>query len=55
MSTTRKKTLRKAINAAAGRHISQGRILKKVAKFPSEAVKLSERDEIQRKHPGDPK
>ena len=48
------KTLRKAINAAAGRHIPQGRIKKVVANFPSEAVKLSEkRDEIQRKITGD--
>ena len=50
------KTSRKAINAAVGRHLPQGRIKTVFANFPSEAVKLSEkRDEIQRKHPGDPK
>ena len=50
------KTSRKSINAAVGRHIPQGRIKTVFANFPSEAVRRSEkRDEIQRKHPGDPK
>ena len=49
-----KKILRKAINAAAGRHIPQRRIKTVVAIFPIEAVKLSEK-EIQRKSPEDPK
>ena len=50
------KTLRNAINAAAGRHIPQEIIKTVIANFPSEAVKLSEkREEFQRKHPIDPK
>ena len=50
-----KNSLRKAINAAAGRHIPQGRLKRVVANLASEAVKVSEeKDETQRKHPRDP-
>ena len=37
-------TFRKAINAAAGRHIPQGTIKTVDADFPSETVKLSQKE-----------
>ena len=48
------KALMKAIKAAASRYISQVRIKTCVANFPSESLKLSEKNEIKRNHPGDP-
>ena len=48
-------TTQNAINAAAGRHIPQRIIKTVVANCPSEAVKISERDEIQGKYQGEPK
>ena len=48
------KLFRRAIISAAGRHIPQGRIKKEVPKFPSKAVKLSKKRELQAKNPGHP-
>ena len=44
-----KKTLRKPINCAAGRHIPHGRIETVVANFPNEEVKLPEKRSYSKK------